>query len=100
MRFRILSDLHFEFHADGGRAFVDSLDVEPDEVLLCAGDLAVGVRLPGAWEMLCERFSRVVVTFGNHEFYGSTRERVVALSNVADTALDNLYILDKRVFEV
>lgn len=74
--FRVMSDLHFEFHSDGGRAFAEALDVEPDEILLCAGDLTSGHRLPAALSLLCERFAHVVYVAGNHEFYGATRTQV------------------------
>lgn len=98
--FRILSDLHFEFHPDGGRAFIESLDVQDDEVLLLAGDIAVGPRLPGALEMFCDRFRDVVFTYGNHEFYGTTRERMLGLERAISLALGNLRILDKEAIDL
>jgi predicted phosphodiesterase len=73
---RILSDLHFEFHADDGRSFVESLNPSPDEILVCAGDLTSGHRLPAALNLLCDAFREVVYVAGNHEFYGSTRAQV------------------------
>ena len=45
MRLQLLSDLHFEFHRDGGRSFVDSLDPGGIDVLVLAGDIAVGERI-------------------------------------------------------
>jgi hypothetical protein len=37
MRLELLSDLHFEFHRDGGRAFVDSLDPTGEGQVSAAG---------------------------------------------------------------
>lgn len=97
MRFRVLSDLHFEFNADGGREFVASLDVEPDEVLLCAGDVCSSGRLIGALSLLCRRFGRVVYVTGNHEFYGSSRDSVQRAVNMIAREFTNFHALDKGI---
>lgn len=93
--FRLLSDLHLEFHADGGRALVESLDVQPGEVLLLAGDVSSGDRLPAALELFCERFSVVVFVMGNHEFYGSDRRTVDATADGLVRKFPWFYTLDK-----
>jgi len=40
MRIQVLSDLHFEFHRDGGAAFVRGLDPSGVDAPVVAGDLA------------------------------------------------------------
>lgn len=69
MRLRILSDLHLEFHHDGGDGFVRSLTADPDEVLILAGDIGVGAGLLSAIAALCAKWRRVVFVAGNHEYY-------------------------------
>jgi predicted phosphodiesterase len=74
MRIQPLSDLHLEFHADSGRAFIDSLNVSDVEVLVLAGDISTYSR--GLYEQLagfCDRFAHVIYVTGNHEYYGVDR---------------------------
>jgi predicted phosphodiesterase len=71
MRIQILSDLHFEFHRDNGRSFVETLDPAGVDALVLAGDISVGDDLPEALGLLCRRFhdAAVIYVHGNHEFY-------------------------------
>ena len=96
MRLQLLSDLHFEFHRDGGRAFVDSLDPTGIDVLVLAGDIAVAEGLLPALTLLCRWFrdAEVVFVHGNHEFYGSDRNFVVEVTKRAQTENRNLVWLD------
>ena len=102
MRIQLLSDLHFEFHRDNGRSFVESLDPDGVDVLVLAGDISVGEDLPGALDLLCRRFhgSAVIYVHGNHEFYGSRLERVRQLTRQAASSNRNLSWLDKCGVEV
>lgn len=100
MRLRVLSDLHFEFHADAGRSFVESLDPAAADVLVVAGDLSNASGLAGALELLCRRFAQVVYVHGNHEFYGSDRPTVLATTRAAATRWPNLHWLDDAEVEL
>ena len=94
LRCRVLSDLHFEFHDDGGRAFVDSLDNRDVDVLIVAGDLTTQRHIRAALRMLCDRFRRVVYVLGNHEFYHSSLRETYESVLAADIEMNNLAILD------
>jgi Icc-related predicted phosphoesterase len=96
MRLQLMSDLHFEFHRDGGRAFVDSLDPNGIDVLVLAGDIAVAEGIQPALKLLCGRFrdASVVYVHGNHEFYDGERSFVVALTRRAQAENPNLTWLD------
>ncbi|MBM4397711.1 MAG: metallophosphoesterase, partial [Deltaproteobacteria bacterium] len=72
---QVLSDLHVEFHRDGGAGMIRSLPVLGD-VLVVAGDLATRTTLEPAVRLLCDRFPEVVYVAGNHEYYGSSLPRV------------------------
>ena len=102
MRLQVLSDLHFEFHADAGASFVGSLNPEGVDVLVVAGDLAVGEGIGPALDLLCTRYARSVVVYvhGNHEFYGCPRERVVAVTRAACGRHTNLRWLDAMLVEI
>jgi len=106
MRALVLSDLHFEFHRDGGSAFLESLPTNVDVVLL-PGDLS---NAAGIWDALlkfCERYKHTVFLFGNHEFYGSDIPRVKAkvqtlvkrLPKMGDK-YGKLYVLDNSTCEI
>lgn len=80
MRIRLLSDLHFEFHKDDGRGFIQGLKPRGEDVLVLAGDI-MKMRL-GFFRVLTlfrKQFPDcpIVIIFGNHEFHESNRETVV-----------------------
>jgi Icc-related predicted phosphoesterase len=102
MRLQLLSDLHFEFHRDSGRSFVESLNPAGVDVLVLAGDIAVADDIPLALGLLCEHYRRssVVYVHGNHEFYSTSREHVHALTRSALADNPNLTWLDGDCVEL
>lgn len=102
MRIQLLSDLHFEFHWDGGQSFTESLDPAGVDVLVLAGDIAVGEELPDALDLICRRFndSSVIYVHGNHEFYRSNLGRVHQLTMQSIKNNPNLCWLNKTGVEV
>ena len=102
MRIQLLSDLHFEFHRDGGQSFVESLNPDGIDVLVLAGDIAVGEDLPDALDLLCRRYrnSSVIYVHGNHEFYHSSLGRVHQLTMMAIRNNPNLAWLNKAGVKV
>jgi predicted phosphodiesterase len=102
MRIQILSDLHFEFHADDGACFVESLDPTGVDVLTIAGDLAVGAGIGHALDRLCDRYAAATVVYvhGNHEFYGTTRDHVLEVTRAACDRHANLRWLDGHIAEL
>jgi len=86
----VVSDLHFEFHRDGGESLVKDLNKDVD-VLVAAGDIAVGSGISGALKLLGKNFKQVIYLAGNHEYYGYTRGRVNAI--IAEAASGNIHWL-------
>lgn len=80
MKLRVVSDLHFEFHADGGEGLLNSLKLEdPDwDALVIAGDLCSSAKLLGSLFRVRDRIKGrpLVYVTGNHEYYGATLEVV------------------------
>lgn len=68
-RFLVVSDVHTEFHRDGGFDFIESLAKDVDAVLL-AGDIATKSGLDFVISRFCEVYPRVVMVAGNHSYYG------------------------------
>jgi len=99
MHIQLLSDLHFEFHADHGQSFVESLDPRGVDVLVLAGDIAVGDGIAEALDRFCSRYANATVLYvhGNHEFYGQSRAHVVNVSRQAVSRNANLKWLDGDV---
>jgi Calcineurin-like phosphoesterase len=102
MRLQLLSDLHFEFHRDGGRSFVHSLDPTGVDALVLAGDIAVGAGIRGALRLFCEHYSEATVLYvhGNHEFYQAERAAVLAGTQQAERDHGNLVWLDNTSVEL
>ena len=81
MRILIASDLHTEFHKDSGKTvFQELAKNEGVDVLVLAGDTGL-IRDHSFQQVIqyqaCRLFSHVVAVLGNHEFYGSDREKVM-----------------------
>lgn len=73
MRIQLVSDLHVEFHRDGGQSILDELNPEGVDILVVAGDTCPTKILRGNWfiHQLCDLYPHVVLVAGNHEAYGS-----------------------------
>lgn len=74
MHIKVMSDLHFEFHRDGGKSFVEEAYTDKTDVLVIAGDLADFSLLQAAVDAVCAKYEKALVLMvpGNHEFYGSS----------------------------
>ena len=98
MRLQLLSDLHFECHADGGQSFIESLAPEACDVLVLAGDVCtVGGGLLNALVMFSRRFRQVVYVPGNHEYWKVNRGSLNATLGKAAERCPNLHVLNNDV---
>jgi Icc-related predicted phosphoesterase len=101
VRLRVGSDLHLEFQTDRGRALVGALTSGDFDVLVVAGDLTDAKGLAAALSMLAEATKKpIVYVHGNHEFYGSDRESVLATTRAATIAYRHLYCLDGHAISI
>lgn len=94
MNIQIISDVHAEYQVDSGREFVDVLEPEGIDVLAVAGDLCGFRKLQKTLEWLSDAYAEVVYTFGNHECYGATIQRVRGEAQAAAQRISNLHFLD------
>lgn len=100
MKIQILSDTHFEFHADAGKSFLDKLDPSGVDVLVFAGDLTLGDRLEMPLKRLCELYPHVVYITGNHEYYQSEPKKVHKVLYKLSQKLQNLHWLQEQTCEI
>ncbi len=100
MKILPVSDLHFEFHADHGKAFVESLPPDYDVVII-AGDMIMHkYGIEDALRLFSAKYRNVVFVPGNHEYYASDKGRVNVSLRKAKAHLKNVYILDNEVVEI
>jgi len=102
MRLRLFSDTHLEFHPDGGVAFIESLDVRGVDVLVLAGDIAVGADIPRALSLFCARFrdAQIVYVPGNHDYFGCTRDELDGYCAAARATNPNLHTLNCEMVQL
>ncbi len=75
MKLQIMSDLHFEMHADGGAGFIRELDPTGVDVLVLAGDITMARQyedLASVFKPLAQKYPHVLYVPGNHEYYKSS----------------------------
>lgn len=94
VKLQVLSDLHFEFHADRGVEFLKSLDPRGADVLVLAGDITTKINLKKTLQAFCGLYPEVVYVFGNHELYRSSFDELRSL--LAGMKCKNLHVLDNR----
>jgi Icc-related predicted phosphoesterase len=100
MKILPISDLHFEFQADHGKAFVESLSPDYDVVVI-AGDMTMHkYGISEALRLFCNKYRNVVFVPGNHEYYASDRGRVNVSLRKAKAHFPNLHVLENDVAEI
>ena len=86
MKIQYVSDLHLEF---------DTMPVPEviGDVLVLAGDIGVGVKHKDWVVACCEKHDNVIMILGNHEFYGSSMQKIRNAWAEMDMP-NNFYFLD------
>lgn len=100
MKIQVLSDLHLEFHPDGGKAFLRSLDPSGVDILLVAGDIGSEQLLPVALSSLCSQYPQVIFVAGNHDYYASSLSDVEILRGFLTEQHKNLHWLENSITEI
>jgi predicted phosphodiesterase len=79
VKLQIMSDLHFEMHADGGAGLIRELDPSGVEVLVLAGDITMArhyANLESVFKPLAKKYRHILYVPGNHEYYKSSPTEV------------------------
>jgi Icc-related predicted phosphoesterase len=74
MKIAYASDLHLDFHLDGGEEFIRTLDIPDCDLFVIAGDFAQinFYNYEESLVKLCKKAPKVLYVLGNHEYYGSS----------------------------
>jgi Icc-related predicted phosphoesterase len=74
MKLCIISDLHLDFHKDGGASFLKDLVVPDCDLTVIAGDLSQANhwRFKQNVKEICDKSKQVLYAMGNHEYYGAS----------------------------
>lgn len=99
MKLRLASDLHFEFHADGGVTLINELAAGDFDVLVVAGDISNRCGFVAALSILCEALAprKLVYVLGNHEGYGGSWQSACAEAHRLGEEVENLVFLERSV---
>lgn len=97
MKVQVFSDVHVEFHCDGGESFVKDVIDRSVDVVVIAGDLADAACLEAAVKRVCEAAKEVVFVPGNHEFYGASFSEVFEVLRGLERRFKNFTCLDRQV---
>lgn len=102
MKLRVVSDLHFEFHRDGGWGLAQEIsEGQPFDVLVVAGDLCDGRGLEDSLEFLAERIQRpIVYVLGNHELYLSSPTKAFEVARKLEAKIPHLHVLERQAIEI
>lgn len=76
MKIQVISDVHAEFHPDGGKGFWEDFPVVGD-VLVIAGDLGSHRHITDNLGWAAAKFPHVVYVTGNHEYWGANGYDVI-----------------------
>jgi Icc-related predicted phosphoesterase len=95
MKLLVMSDLHFEFHRDGGEAFCERYrDFGDYDVAVIAGDLCDFKSLVSSVCLLSGTFKRVVWVLGNHEHYGASVRDTHSVARGEAERYPNVHLLE------
>lgn len=100
VRLAYMSDLHLEFHADGGKAFIEEIAAQDavDGIIL-AGDID-NAELATTLDRFCSNYAKVIFVEGNHEHYGYTTDRFAEVMQKAEQKHPNLVWLNNELKHV
>jgi len=98
MKIRILSDLHFEFHQDGGASFLSDPDPKEVDVLILAGDICGHWQIVDVMSKFAQVYKYVIAVSGNHEHYGASFD--IVRKNFAKVNKPNFHFLDRKTVTI
>ena len=98
MKLRILSDLHLEFHYDGGLSFIRDQKDSGYDVLILAGDITSHNNLSFVLSNFRESCEERPIIFvpGNHEYYHTSPKKLNLELKKLSKLDSRLHILDNK----
>ena len=97
MKIAYASDLHLDFHLDGGEEFIRTLDIPDCDLFVIAGDLSQADHW--RWKQnvkeICNKTKQVLYVLGNHCYYSSTITEVDCLAHKLPEEVPNLIVASR-----
>lgn len=100
MKIKYLSDIHCEFHRDGGKGFIASLPNDGIRILVLAGDIATKRNLSDVLTQFSDRYHDVIYVPGNHEYYNSSWKQIQDIIKECCEKNTNLHYIDKEIVTI
>lgn len=98
MKIKVLSDLHWEFHADKGEEACSLINVDNIDALIIAGDLCDSQNLYESYKKLSKLNVQVISVLGNHEYWDSSPFDIENIKNNIELDFPNIKILECEKF--
>lgn len=102
MKLRFLSDLHLEYHRDGGKDFIKIQADKGYDVLVLAGDInsysSIGKTLVEFRKTVGSR--PIIYVPGNHEYWGTDPDKLWEMLEMCSENDKNLHILDNKKINI
>lgn len=95
---QIVSDLHLDYHRDGGRTLVDEIHNVESDILVIAGDVSDSKYSKRAFELLLDTDKIVLFVAGNHEYFDSSFDQVDSYFEDLQQKERNFIYLNNKVF--
>ncbi len=99
MKIQLASDIHFETHADEGKAFLAQFQNAGADVLVLAGDICP-TRLTGRLATViadaASKWKDVIYVMGNHESWGNSLPRSIEQAHEVCEKHPNVHFLNNQ----
>jgi len=98
-KIKLISDIHIDYEADHGLAFIDSLPSDDTDILVLAGDVVTDGHLGNYYDTfkaLCDKFDQVLYVLGNHDHYQHTIEETFTVASNFQATLSNFHWLQNE----
>lgn len=100
MKVHVASDLHLEFHRDGGDSVIAEFTPNDVEVIVLAGDICSASMIPDVASKFCAKYKHVIYVPGNHEYFDVTPGEVFDKIWDASAANDGFHWLNDSAIEI
>lgn len=102
MKFRIVSDIHFEFinKLEVLKTVVPYMPEDKDTTLLICGDICNQKDLEIVLKHFSKRFKNVVFICGNHDYWKSTIEKTLEFCHSVAKKFPNVYFLENECIQI
>lgn len=98
VKVQIVSDLHLDYHRDGGKTLVKEIHDVNSDVLIIAGDVSDSQYSKKAFELLLNTDKIVLFVAGNHEYFNSSFDKVDDFFENLQVKNNNFRFLNNKVF--